>query len=121
MLTIPDAQSLAYSGLPFEVHAEVAEALASHRPVVALETAIVTHGLPHPTSVSLPLTLERIVRDQGAVPAHIGIVKGKIKIGLELEDLEVLADPLQDASKRWKVGRREIAGALVQVRISMGF
>ena len=101
--------------LPFELHDEVAEALAARRPVVALETAIVTHGLTHPTSVSLPLALERIVRDQGAVPAHIGIVDGKIRIGLELDELETLADPSQDPERRWKVGRREIAGALVRV------
>lgn len=102
--------------LPLDIHPDVRHALANRSPIVALETAIVTHGLPPPTSLSLPLELEHLVREGGATPAHIGIVGGKVKIGLERDELERLADP--DAGRRkWKVGRREIAGALVAVGV----
>ena len=61
---------------------EVARALASKAPVVALETTVVTHGLPHPDGVTTALSLEQIVREAGATPATIGIIGGAIRIGL---------------------------------------
>ena len=70
---------------------EVARALANKAPVVALETTVVTHGLPHPDGVATALSLERIVRESGATPATIGIIGGAIRIGLSRAELEQLA------------------------------
>ena len=71
---------------------EVARALASNAPVVALETTLVTHGLPHPDGVTTALSLEQIVREAGATPATIGIIDGVIRIGLTRNELQRLAD-----------------------------
>lgn len=71
--------------------AEVARALAINTPVVALETTVVTHGLPHPDGVATALSLERIVREAGATPATIGIIGGAIRVGLTAGELEQLA------------------------------
>jgi pseudouridine-5'-phosphate glycosidase len=70
---------------------EVARALASKAPVVALETTLVTHGLPHPDGVTTALALEQIVRDAGATPGTIGILDGIIRVGLTRNELEQLA------------------------------
>ena len=70
---------------------EVARALAHNAPVVALETTLVTHGLPHPDGVTTALSLERIVREAGATPATIGIIDGVIRVGLTPAELESLA------------------------------
>lgn len=70
---------------------EVARALAAKRPVVALETTVVTHGLPHPDGVNAALALEDEVRAAGAVPATIGVLDGKVVVGLTRAELERLA------------------------------
>ena len=76
----------------FEYGDEVARALASKAPVVALETTLVTHGLPHPDGVTTASALEQIVRDAGATPATIGILNGAIRVGLTRGELEQLAN-----------------------------
>jgi len=76
---------------PRECSDEVARALAANAPVVALETTVVTHGLPHPQGVTTAFSLEEVIRDAGAVPATIGIVAGAIRIGLTRHELEQLA------------------------------
>lgn len=70
---------------------EVAQAIAAGRAVVALETTLVTHGLPHPDGVRVAAALEETVRSQGAVPATIGILGGKILVGMSRKELEQLA------------------------------
>lgn len=70
---------------------EVTRALAGHAPVVALETTLVTHGLPHPDGVTTAVALEEIVRQAGATPATIGIIGGALRIGLTRVELEQLA------------------------------
>lgn len=75
----------------FVVHAEVARALASRQPVVALETTVVTHGLPHPEGVAAALALEAEVTGAGAVPATIGVSDGAVRVGLTRAELESLA------------------------------
>ena len=70
---------------------DVARALAARRPVVALETTVVTHGLPHPQGVEAALALEAEVTAAGAVPATIGVLGGAIRIGLTRAELEALA------------------------------
>lgn len=101
-------------GLPMDISDEVQDGLNRHLPMLALESAIITHGLPYPTSLSLPKELEGIARASGTIPAHIAIVKGRIKVGLNDSDLAILADPEQNPKQRWKVGRRELAGAISQ-------
>jgi pseudouridine-5'-phosphate glycosidase len=70
---------------------EVARAVATKAPIVALETTVVTHGLPHPDGLATALVLEQVVRDAGATPATIGILGGAIRIGLTRTELELLA------------------------------
>lgn len=101
MKTIP----LAYKLLP-----EVGQALADRRPVVALETAVVTHGLPYPQNLQLAQQMEETVRANGAVPATIAVVDGAIRVGLDEEMLEKLAT----AKELNKVSRRDFAPVLVQ-------
>ena len=73
------------------VHPEVAEAIAAGRPVVALESVVVTHGLPPPTNIRLALDMEAAVRAEGAVPATVAILDGLLRVGLERTELEDLA------------------------------
>jgi pseudouridine-5'-phosphate glycosidase len=76
---------------PYEYSDEVARAVAAKRPVVALETTVVTHGLPQPEGVTTALSLEEVIRQAGAVPATIGLVAGTIRVGLTCTELERLA------------------------------
>ena len=76
---------------PYEYGNEVARAVAANAPVVALETTVVTHGLPHPDGVTTALALEQIIREAGATPATIGIIGGGVRIGLTRAELEQLA------------------------------
>jgi pseudouridine-5'-phosphate glycosidase len=73
---------------------EVGEALAAGCPVVALESTIISHGMPYPDNVAMALEVEQIIRDGGAVPATIAVLDGIPRIGLSGDDLELLAsDP----------------------------
>ncbi len=94
----------------FVVASEVARAMQLGLPLVALETAVVTHGLPHPDNLLLAQSLERITRDEGAVPATIGILGGKVHIGLSPEELDRLANV---AGAR-KISRRDFGIALAR-------
>ena len=70
---------------------EVQAALNEKRPIVALESTIITHGLPHPQNLETALAVEAIIRDEGATPATIAVIEGKIHIGLSSRELEWLA------------------------------
>lgn len=70
---------------------EVASALAEDRPVVALESTVIAHGLPHPQNVETALAMESAVRENGAVPATIAILDGEIFVGLDEAQIEMLA------------------------------
>ncbi len=86
---------------PFVVSAEVAEALASHRPVVALESTIISHGLPRPRNHEAALEFEQILRDKGVTPATIAVLDGVPQIGLDAEGVRRIAeDDLAKASVR---------------------
>ncbi|MFN8024619.1 MAG: pseudouridine-5'-phosphate glycosidase [Acidimicrobiales bacterium] len=74
-----------------QVHPEVADAIASGRAVVALESTIISHGMPYPTNVAMADEVESIVRANGAVPATIAVLGGTAKVGLTADDLELLA------------------------------
>jgi pseudouridine-5'-phosphate glycosidase len=88
-----------------DVKSEVKEALANNKPVVALESTIISHGMPYPENVQMAKKVEEIIRSEGAIPATIAIIDGKIKIGLTDEDLEKLAK----AKNVMKVSRRDLA------------
>jgi pseudouridine-5'-phosphate glycosidase len=76
---------------PFDVSSFVAAALQARRPVVALETTLVTHGLPHPDGIEAARQLESAVVSAGAVPATIGVLEGRVRVGLTLDELHRLA------------------------------
>ncbi len=73
------------------ISSEIAEALAAGKPVVALETTIVSHGMPWPDNLDTALAVETVVREAGAVPAAIAVIGGKIRVGLARGELEHLA------------------------------
>src|SRR3954451_14746392 len=73
------------------IHPDVAEALADGRPVVALESTIIAHGLPRPENLTVARELEAVVRSRGAVPATIAVLRGEVRIGLDAGALERLA------------------------------
>ena len=89
---------------------EVQDALTDGKPLVALESTIMTHGMPFPENLETALSVESIIREESVVPATIAILKGRIKIGLEQEELKELAED----SEAIKVSRRDLASALVR-------
>ena len=78
---------------------EVAEALAAGRPVVALESTIISHGMPYPQNVQTALRVEQTIRDNGAVPATIAIIGGRLKAGLSKDEIEYLGKKGQAVTK----------------------
>ena len=85
-----------------KLSAEVSAAIKAKKPIVALESTIISHGLPRPSNLEVALECERIVRDAGAVPATIALLDGKILVGLERSELEAIAnrDDISKASIR---------------------
>ncbi|OLQ94231.1 pseudouridine-5-phosphate glycosidase [Vibrio ponticus] len=88
-----------------DIQPEVAEALVNNRPVVALESTIISHGMPYPRNVETALLVEQTIRDQGAVPATIAIIGGRLKVGLDEEQIRHLG---QAGTAVTKVSRRDI-------------
>ena len=89
---------------------DVREAVAAGRPVVALETTIITHGLPRPRNVTTALAAEQVLRDCGVVPATIGVVDGRPTVGLTGDDIERLGA----ADAVHKIGTRDLPVAMAQ-------
>ncbi len=87
---------------------EVRDALAAARPVVALETAVVTHGLPYPQNLQVALDCEQAVREAGAVPATVAVIKGSARAGLTRQELEALAG---EPRKAMKLAARDLGAA----------
>ena len=81
------------------VSPEVQEAIAAGKPVVALESTIISHGMPYPQNVETALNVENIIREAGAVPATIAIIKGKITVGLSHDEIEYLGKKGLDVIK----------------------
>ncbi|HIU33459.1 MAG TPA: pseudouridine-5'-phosphate glycosidase [Candidatus Pullichristensenella excrementigallinarum] len=73
-----------------DIAPEVQAALRENRPVVALESTIISHGMPYPENVETALNVEKIVREAGAVPATIAVIRGRLKAGLSPEEIEYL-------------------------------
>lgn len=86
------------------IHPEVAEAIKNNLPIVALESTIISHGMPYPQNVSTAREVEGIIREQGVIPATIAILDGKCCVGLNDEQLEYLGQ----AKDVWKVSLRDM-------------
>ena len=88
--------------MELKISEEVAKAISDGRPIVALESTVIAHGLPHPQNLETALELERIVRDGGAVPATIAVFGGECYVGLTREQIEQLAtrDDIRKISRR---------------------
>jgi pseudouridine-5'-phosphate glycosidase len=99
-----------------EVSPEVADALADGRAVLALESTIVTHGMPYPDNLTTARGVEQVVRDAGAVPATIALLDGALRVGLDAAALERLASAGEEVAK---ASRRDLP-ALVAARASAG-
>ena len=89
-----------------DVNPEVAAAIAAGKPVVALESTIISHGMPYPQNVETALNVEKIIRENGAVPATIAIIGGRLKAGLTAEEIEYFGKKGQAIAK---ASRRDIA------------
>ncbi len=92
------------------IHPEVKEALVNGKAVVALESTIISHGMPYPKNVETALAVEQVVRENGAVPATIAIFNGKCHVGLTKEQLEYFGK----ATGVWKVSLRDMPYVISQ-------
>ena len=93
-----------------DINPEVEKALEEGTPVIALESTIISHGMPYPKNVETALAVEDVIRKNGAVPATIGIIKGRIKIGLTKDEVEYMAT----AKNVLKVSRRDFPLVIAQ-------
>ncbi len=98
--------------LPLQYSAEVAAAKARGAPIVALESTIITHGMPYPGNLDMARSVERIIREEGAVPATIVVIDGVLHIGLEDAQLEALSQ----SEGAMKVSRADLAFAIAERR-----
>ena len=89
-----------------DVKEEVAQAVAQGKPVVALESTIISHGMPYPQNVETALAVEKIIRDHGAIPATIAIIGGRLKAGLTPEEIEYFG---KKGTAIAKASRRDLA------------
>ena len=94
-----------------DIHPEVAAALAANQPVVALESTIISHGMPYPQNVETALKVEQEVRKHGAIPATIAIINGRLKAGLSTDDIEQLG---KGGHSITKVSRRDLPFMVAQ-------
>ena len=93
-----------------DIHPEVEKALKSKLPIVALESSIISHGMPYPENIETALMVEDTVRANNAIPATIAIIKGRLKVGLTKKEIEFLAT--NDEVR--KISRRDLAIAVSQ-------
>ena len=98
--------------IKIEMTAEVAEALAQNRPVVALESTIITHGMPWPGNRDMALEVEAVIRAEGAIPATIAVIDGRLHAGLD----EATITKLAQATDVMKLSRADFAFALAEGR-----
>lgn len=87
-----------------DMNPEVLDAIKKGEPVVALESTIIAHGMPYPKNVETAMAVNQVIRENGATPATIGIIKGRIKVGLTDEEINYMAQ----ASNVMKVSRRDL-------------
>lgn len=91
----------------FKVSDEVRDAVANHRPIVAMESAIYTHGFPYPENLVLAQDLEQILRNEGVVPATIGVLDGVARVGMKPYEIDALATSAGKPDTM-KVSRRDL-------------
>ena len=97
---------------------EVKEALNNNKPVVALETTIISHGMPYPDNIKTALEVERIIRENGAVPATIGIIDGVGVVGMNEEEiLEAYRDKLYEPGEQPLSAFLENAANVIRVML----
>ena len=89
-----------------DISTEVKEALEQGKPVVALESTIISHGMPYPQNVETAMNVEKLIRENGAVPATIAIIKGRLKAGLSAEEIDYLGKTGAGVAK---ASRRDLA------------
>ncbi|KAK5452265.1 hypothetical protein LTS15_007331 [Exophiala xenobiotica] len=106
-LPFDQRRSLSGKDKLFQVSEEVQDALATGKPVVALETTIYTHGFPYPENVALSSHLESLIRVNGGVPATIGILNGTARVGMQAEELIELVSTA-GSENTWKISRRDL-------------
>ena len=94
-----------------DISPEVKQALAEGKPVVALESTIISHGMPYPKNVETAMLVEKTIRDNGAVPATIAIIGGRLKAGLSAEEIEYLG---KTGRKVAKASRRDVAAIVAR-------
>lgn len=94
-----------------DIQPEVQHALENNLPVVALESTIISHGMPYPQNMETALQVEQLIRDNGAIPATIALINGKIKIGLSSEEIDYLA---KSGQKIVKASRRDLPYLLAE-------
>ncbi len=87
-----------------KISSEVQQALQNNQPVVALESTIISHGMPYPKNVETALAVEQIIRDNGAIPATIAIINGKCCVGLSADEIETFGKE----KNVWKVSLRDM-------------
>jgi pseudouridine-5'-phosphate glycosidase len=93
-----------------DIKPEIKQSLAENKPVVALESTIIAHGMPYPQNVETAKRCEQIIRENGAIPATIGIINGVLKVGLSTEELEIMGK----SPNMMKVSRRDIPLVVAQ-------
>ena len=109
----PEITMTPKTALPFtDVAAPVAAALAAGKPVVALESTIITHGMPYPDNAAMAAQVETIIRDEGATPATIAVIGGRLKIGLSDGEREALAT----TDGAMKLSRADLGFAIAEGR-----
>lgn len=94
-----------------EISPEIKEAIANNKPIVALESTIISHGMPYPQNVETALKVEAIIRENGGIPATIAILNGKLKVGLNKDEIDYLGKKGLEITK---TSRRDIPVILAQ-------
>jgi len=94
----------------FCINPEVQNAIDNIKPIVALESTVITHGLPYPLNFETAQSMENAVSDRGAIPATIALIKGKIMVGLKNEEMDALARPHDSI----KISPKDLAGAYLR-------
>ena len=97
-----------------DVAPEVQEAIKAGKPVVALESTIISHGMPYPQNVETALNVEKIIREGGAVPATIAIIGGRLKAGLTPEEIDYLG---KTGAGVTKASRRDLPILVAEKRV----
>jgi pseudouridine-5'-phosphate glycosidase len=106
-------RSLSSQALSLRLSDEVQSALEAKKPLVALESTIISHGMPYPQNFETAVEVEKIVRDNGAIPATIAIIDGQIQIGLAEDQIRHLA---QLGRAAVKASRRDLAVVMSKVK-----